>query len=65
MYATFSRTWWKKNKSWPNGLEPEMGRKTYYQHNVPTIQEARDTCHEWNATHEPGRYSRKMEFEEQ
>lgn len=59
----FTRTWWKDNPSWPNGLEPQAGDKHYIARRV-TMAEARKICQEWNATHKPGRYSRKAEFEE-
>lgn len=62
-YRTFTRTWWKHNKDWPEGLEPCAGRKTYYSRHQ-TAQGARDEAQEWNRTHKPGRLSRKMEFEE-
>ena len=59
----FTRTFWKENADWPNGLEPAMGRKTYIARNVPE-EEARAICKDWNATHKPGRLSRKAEYEE-
>jgi hypothetical protein len=62
MYHTFIRTWWKVNKSWPGGLEPHPGRKQHNRtHN--TADEARRECEEYNRTHNPGKLSRKMEFE--
>ncbi len=33
--------------------------------NIKTEQEAREICEQYNATHNPGRLSRKMEYEEQ
>jgi len=62
MYRTFTRTWWKNNSSWPNGLEPYPGRKHYYN-TYETQEEARNACQEYNATHKPGRLSKKMEYE--
>lgn len=62
-YRTFTRTWWKENPQWPNGLEPEAGKRRYHQ-DYDTEQEALDACEQWNSTHNPGRYSRKMEYEE-
>lgn len=62
MYRTFTRTWWRNNPKWPNGLEPHAGRKTYYA-TYNTAQEARDVCEVWNRQNPPGRLSRKMEFE--
>lgn len=66
-YRTFTRTWWKEatEPGWPNNLEPEMGRKYYGSgHTFYDEQEARDWCKAWNASHAPGRYSRKAEYEE-
>ena len=62
MYKTFTRTWWANNPSWPNGLEPCVGRKTY-QGNYETEQEARDACQEYNDTHDAGRLTKKMEYD--
>lgn len=61
-YITFTRTWWKHNPSWPNGLEPEAGEKTYYDE-YETIEEAREACQAWNEENDPGQLSLKMEFE--
>jgi hypothetical protein len=61
-YDVFVRTWWKENKSWPNGLEPSLGVKRYIVHDVDWA-EARRICKEYNSTHEPGRLSKKAEFE--
>ena len=62
-YRTFTRTWWKSNPDYPDGREPHIGRKTIY-----TVwyneQQAREECQEWNKTHNPGKLSRKMEYEE-
>ncbi len=63
MYRTFVRTWWKDNPAWPNGLEPEAGKRQYHDR-YATHLEAVQACREYNDSHEPGRYSRKMEFEE-
>ena len=62
-YAIFTRTWWRENPSWPNGLEPEAGERTYID-TAETEDEARDICQDWNAAHDPGRLSLKAEFEE-
>ena len=61
MYRVFTRTWWKDNKSWPDGLEPCAGRK-YTLDRVNTEEEALEICEEYNSTHKPGRYSRKAEY---
>ena len=58
----FTRTFWKENAAWPNGLEPAVGRKTYMARNV-SENEARAICKEYNATHKAGRLSRKAEYE--
>jgi len=63
-YTVFTRTWWRENPSWPNGLEPEAGPLTYIGEGM-TEEEARTFAQEWNATHDPGRLSLKAEFEEE
>ena len=64
-FRCFSRTWWCENPSWPNGLEPEAGRKRYRRGaRFETEEEARNYCIDWNDCHDGGRYSLKMEFEE-
>lgn len=62
-YDVFTRTWWRNNPSWPKGLEPCPGRKTYLRKHV-TWEDARAICEQYNSTHKPGRLSRKAEFEE-
>lgn len=64
MYRAFTRTWWKENPAWPNGLEPCAGRRHYHGWDFDTEEEARDHCQEYNATHKAGRLSRKAEYEE-
>jgi hypothetical protein len=61
-YRIFTRTWWKNNPNWPNGLEPCPGRKTTLDF-ASTETEARAICQEYNAKHNPGRLSRKAEYE--
>lgn len=61
-YDVFVRTWWKENPSWPNGLEPCPGERRYIARGV-TYERARELCDEYNETHEPGRLSKKAEFE--
>ena len=61
-YNVFTRKWWRANKSWPGGLEPHMGKKTYLAHNV-TYERALELCEDYNSTHNPGKYSKKAEFE--
>ncbi len=65
MYRTFTRTWWRHNPSYPNGLEPCAGRQYTHRRNIRTEADARAICQEWNTTHKPGRLSRKMEYTEQ
>ena len=62
MFAVFIRDWWRENPSWPNGLEPEMGEKSYIA-TVKTEAKARAIAQEYNRTHDPGRLSRKAEYE--
>ena len=62
-YNVFHRTWWKSNPSWPDRLEPGVGRKTYLARYV-TYEDAREIQRQYNETHTPGRLSRKAEFEE-
>jgi len=62
MYKVFTRTWWKENTSYPNGLEPCPGRKHTLQEGIDSEAEAREICQEYNATHKPGRLSRKAEY---
>ena len=61
-FSVFHRTWWRANPDYPCGLEPCAGKKTYLARNV-TEERARELCREYNRTHEPGRLSRKAEYE--
>ena len=71
-YRVFTRTWWRQNSTtsdrgilaWPDGLEPCAGRKTTIARHC-TEQEARAIAQEYNATHKPGRLSRKAELEQE
>lgn len=66
MYRVFVRNWRKNNPSWPNGLEPNgVARKTTIAKNIPTEDEARSIAQRYNASHNPGRLSRKAEYTEQ
>ena len=66
MYTVFVRNWWKENKNWPNGLEPDpTARKYIVERNIKDENTAREIAQKWNRTHKPGRLSRKAEFEEQ
>lgn len=62
MYQTFTRTWRKESPTWPNGLEPCAGKRNFHAE-YSTEEKAREACQEWNATHDSGRLSRKMEYE--
>lgn len=62
-YKLFTRTWWRDNPEWPDGLEPHAGQRRKYG-TVDTEDEALRRCKEWNTTHKPGRYSLKMEFDD-
>ena len=64
MYKVFTRTWWKNNPEYPNGLEPCAGRKTTIAKRIQTEAEARAICQRYNSTHPAGRLSRKAEYEE-
>ena len=65
MYRVFVRNWWRNNPEWPGGLEPHGGaRKTTIASRVATEEEARSIAQQYNATHKPGRLSRKAEYEE-
>lgn len=58
--------WWQTatRPGWPNNLEPGPGPRSYRGHpDGLTEAEAREYCREYNETHEPGRYSRKAEYE--
>ena len=63
MYKAFTRTWWKHNKEWTNGLEPHAGRKCTIKKNIDTEEEAHSICQVWNANNKPGKLSRKAEYE--
>lgn len=63
MFNVFARTWWTLDKSWPNGLRPQAGCKTYLAKRV-TEAEAKRLCQEYNSIHNPGRLSLKAEYEE-
>ena len=65
LYRVFTRTWWRANPAWPDGREPGAGRRSYSGHpDRLTYSEAQTYCRNWNATHAPGKLSRKAEFEE-
>lgn len=63
-YRVFTRTWWRENPAWPNGLEPCAGRKTTLAKRLATAEDALEITVQYNSTHPPGRLSRKAEYEE-
>ena len=64
MYRVFTRTWWKRNPSWPDGREPGPGPKSYAGHpSGVTEEEARAYCQRWNRENDPGFLGLKAEFE--
>ena len=66
MFKVFVRNWWQYNPSWPDGLEPHGGaRKHTLAKNIKSEETAQRFCRDYNATHKPGRLSRKAEYEEQ
>jgi len=66
-YTVFTRTWWRENPDWPDGLEPCVGRKRTIGH-CDTIEAARRMCRQYNETtgqtKANRRLSRKAEFTE-
>lgn len=64
MYKVFTRTWWKHNPEWPNGLEPCPGRRYTIARNINTEEIAQAICEEYNRTHKPGKLSKKAEYDE-
>ena len=62
MYTVFTRTWWRENNTWPNGLEPHVGKRKIIVRNVPDEETARSIASVWNNLHEPGRLSLKAEY---
>jgi hypothetical protein len=62
-YNVFTRTFWRANPKWPDGREPHRGKRTYLARSV-SREESLTICKEWNASHNPGKLSRKAEFEE-
>ena len=64
-YRVFVRNWWRYDSKAPNGLAPNPGaRKTTLARRC-TEDEAREICRRYRATHEPGRLSRKAEYEQE
>lgn len=59
-FRVFTRNWW--NAKWPNGGEPDAGARKTTLCYTDTEEEARAVCRQYNATHEPGKLSRKAEY---
>lgn len=59
-YLVFSRTWWKENPSWPDGLEPDGAAPRRTIGRADTIEEAREMCAEWMATHQFSKQDRRL-----
>lgn len=47
MIEVFKRRAWKRNKSWPGGYEPHVGRRTHVCY-VDTPDQARAICKQHN-----------------
>jgi len=63
-YIVFHRTWWRRNKDWPEGLEPCAGKMHKIATYVPDEETAQKICKEWNASHDAGELSDKAEYME-
>ena len=63
-YRVFARNWWKRNSTWPDGLEPDPGARKTIIGKVSTEKEAQRLCEEYNSTHKPGILSRMAEYDE-
>jgi hypothetical protein len=62
-YRCFTRTWWRAGNG-PGGRVPGAGPRRYTGHPKGlTVSEAQRYCTQWNNDHEPGKMSRKCEFE--
>jgi hypothetical protein len=64
-YRVFVRSWYKRNPTWPNGREPYGGAPKTTLARKLSYSAARDMCEVWNKNHDPGKYSRKAEFEKE
>ena len=62
-YEIYVRAWWKENKDWPEGLEPNGAAvKSSICPRVWSEDIARNICTRYNATHDPGRLGHKAEY---
>lgn len=68
LYDVFIRNWYRYGpRSQFTGKRAIIlgpGRKTYRARGI-TWSQAREMCERYNSTHNPGKLSRKMEFERQ
>lgn len=62
MYRIFIRDWWVPNPNWPDGREPQPGKKRYVGR-AKTIDEAREKCAERNERLKGHKMGRMAEFE--
>ena len=70
-YTVFARNWWRYAPEVVNsldpslsGLEPDPGARKIKLAVFDTEAQARTFAMDWNATHKPGRLSRKAEYTE-
>lgn len=69
MYRVFRRTWWVENPAYPNGLEPDFGKKRYEPDRYKTEGDAQIACRRLNLelaktiTAKQRRLSLKYEYE--
>lgn len=64
-YSVFTRNWWKENPSWPDGREPDGGAKRRYLAEGLSLGEAKAMAKQWNRENDPGKLSKKAEFEQE
>lgn len=67
MFRVYVRNWWREatpeDGRWPNDLVPNSGDKGRRIGSASTEEEAQRLCREYNSTHQPGRLSKKAEYE--
>lgn len=61
-FDVFVRDWWRAPTRGEVGRQPGPGPRRYIARGV-SWSEARELCADYNASHDPGPYSRKAEFE--
>lgn len=66
-FTVFTRTWWRENPDYPNGLEPSIGKSRTIGR-CATEEQAREMCRQYNTTtgqtKANRRLSRKAEYKE-